>query len=168
MIALKITGLGSFMSGLFSRNVFDAFLLTEGTLRMSVTWQVDGRLQEAFFEKEVWEDPGQRPYDHIPWSSIRPLLRELIRGKKPPVTFRFVLQLKPEYMKAMLEKEGDSELLSCVGAFVLTINYKNSEATILTGISMKSFTMNKNADILWDKAVRKFLQSKEISFEPLS
>lgn len=71
-------------------------------------------------------------------------------------------------MQAMFDKEGDSELKSCVSAFVLTIRYKDGAATLLTGISMKSFTMNKNADRLWDKTVRQFLQKKEIAFEPLA
>ena len=167
MIALKITGLGSFMSRLFSGNTFDSFLLAEGTLQMAVTWQVDGRLNRGFFEKEEWEDPERRPHDYAAWSDVRPALRELIRGKKTPVSFQFILHLKPELMENMLQKEGDSELLSSVGAFVLTVRYRDNEASLLTGISMKSFTMNKNADILWDKAVKRFLQAKEISFEPL-
>ena len=167
MIALKITGLGSFMSRLFSGNTFDSFLLTEGTLRMGVTWQVEGKLNRDFFEKSAWEDPEQRPYEYITWSEVRPSLRELIRGKKAPVSFRFVLHLKPELMGKMLQKEGDSELLSCVDAFVLTIRYKEGQVSLLSGISMKSFTLNKNADILWDKAIRRFLQAKEIAFEPL-
>ena len=123
---------------------------------------------ESFFEKEIRDDPALLPYDHVAWSEIRPSLRELIRGKRPPVFFRFVLLLKPEYTKAMLEKEGDRELLDCVGSFVLTVSYRDSEVSILTGISMKSFTLNKNADILWDKTVRKFLQAKEIAFEPMA
>ena len=167
MIALKITGLGSFMSRLFSGNTFDSFLLAEGTLQMGVTWQVDGKLNRDFYEKDVWEDPSQRPYDYMSWSEVRPALRELIRGKKAPVSFRFVLHLKPELMQSLLQKEGDSELLSCVGAFVLTIRYKEGQVSLLSGISMKSFTMNKNADRLWDSAVRRFLQSKDIAFEPL-
>ena len=168
MIALKITGLGSFMSGLFSGNTFDSFLLAEGTLQMAVNWQIDGRLNRDFFEKDVWEDPARRPYDYAAWSEVRPSLRELIRGKKAPVSFQFVLHLKPELMKNMLEKEGDQELLSCVGAFVVTIRYKDGRVSLLSGISMKSFTMNKNADILWDKAIRRFLQAKEIAFESLT
>ena len=168
MIALKITGLGSFMSGLFSGNTFDSFLLAEGTLQMAVSWQIDGRLNRDFFEKDVWEDPARRPYDYAAWSEVRPSLRELIRGKKVPVSFQFVLHLKPELMKSMLEKEGDQELLSCVGAFVVTIRYKDGQASLLSGISMKSFTINKNADILWDKAIRRFLQAKEIAFESLT
>lgn len=165
MISLKIQSLGSFMSGLFSKNTFDSFLLSEGMLQMGVTWQVDGKLNQAFFDKEEWEDKEQRPYEYARWSDIRPSLRELIRGKKAPVCFQFVLHLKPEYMKSILEKEGDSELLSCVGAFVLTVRYRDGQASLLTGISMKSFTMNKNADRLWDTTVRKFLQKREISFE---
>lgn len=168
MISLKIKSLGSFMSGLFSKSFFDSFLLSEGLLQMGVTWQIDGKLNQAFFEKEEWEDPQRRPYDYARWSDLRPTLRELVRGKKAPVSFRFVLHLKPAYMKSILEKEGDRELLSCVGAFVLTIRYRDGEASLLTGISMKSFTMNKNADRLWDEAVRKFLQAREISFEELS
>ena len=165
MIALKITGLGSFMSRLFSGNTFDSFLLAEGTLRMGVTWQVDGKLNRDFFDKSTWEDPSQRPYDYAAWSQVRPFLRDLIRGKRVPVSFHFILHLKPEIMQAMLEKEGDNELISCVGAFVLTIRYKNGEASLLTGISMKSFTMNKNADRLWDKTIRRFLEANEIAFE---
>ena len=30
---------------------------------------------------------------------------------------------------------------------------------------MKGFTLNKGADTLWDKTVRRFLQAKDISFE---
>ena len=167
MIALKITGLGSFMSGLFSGNTFDSFLLAEGTLQMGVTWQVDGRLNRDFFDKEEWEDPEQRPYDYTPWSQVRPSLRELIRGKKAPVSFQFVLRLKPEYVTSMLEKEGDRELQTCIDTFVLTIRYKAGEATLLTGIAMKGFTLNKGAAPLWDNTLRRFLQKKEISFEPL-
>ena len=156
------------MSGLFSRNIFDSFLLSEGTLQMGVTWQVDGKLNRAFYEKEEWEDPAKRPYDDIPWSDVRPALRELIRGRKPPVSFCFVLHLKPEYMLSMLEKEGDKELLSGVGAFVLTIRYRAGGAVVLTGISMKSFTMNRNADRLWDRSIRRFFESKEIAFEEMT
>ena len=167
MIALKITGLGSFMSRLFSGNTFDSFLLSEGSLQTAITWQFDGKLNKGFFEKEYREDPAQCPYDYAAWSQVRPALRELIRGKRAPVSFQFILHLKPEIMQTLLEKEGDSELKSCVGAFVLTVRYKNGEASLLTGISMKSFTMNKNADRLWDKTVRQFLETKEIAFELL-
>lgn len=168
MIALKITGLGSFMSRLFSGNTFDSFLLSEGTLQTAVSWQLDGKLNKEFFEKEVRDDPAQFPYDYTAWSEVRPFLRDLIRGKRAPVAFQFIMHLKPEFMETLLEKEGDSDLKSSVGAFVLTIRYKNGEATLLTGISMKSFTLNKNAERLWDKTLRQFLQTKEISFEPLN
>jgi hypothetical protein len=165
MIALKITGLGSFMSRLFSGNTFDSFLLSEGSLQTAITWQFDGKINENFYEKEYRENPSLCPYDYAAWSQVRPFLRDLIRGKRVPVSFHFILHLKPEIMQAMLEKEGDNELISCVGAFVLTIRYKNGEASLLTGISMKSFTMNKNADRLWDKTIRRFLEANEIAFE---
>ena len=78
MISLRISSLGSFMSGLFSRNTFDSFLLAEGTLQTAVTWTVDGKVQKDFFEKEIRDDPALLPYDHVAWSEIRPSLRELI------------------------------------------------------------------------------------------
>ena len=155
------------MTKLLSGSSFDSFLLEEASLSMQVTWLLDGKINRGFYSAEEWEDESLHPYPLISWSEVRGHLRDLIRGKKAPVSFQFVLHLKPELMEKMLRKGGEDELLSSVGAFVLTIRYKDGEVSLLSGISMKSFTMNKNADRLWDKTVRLFLESKEIAFEPL-
>ncbi len=168
MKAFKITETGNFMAKLLSGSAFDSFLLEEATLQMAVSWHIDGHLNKDFYEKEVWEDPSARPYDLTTWADMRGSFRELIRGRKTPAGFSIVFHLKPEYMVSTLKKAGEDDLINAVGAFIMNIRYDGSTATIVTGISLKTFTLNKNADILWDETVQKFLASKEIAFEPMN
>jgi hypothetical protein len=196
MIHLQAEQLGTFMGKLFSSDSFDSFLLEEASIRTAVTWDLDGHLNKDFYTAEEWDDKTARPWDLLPWSEVRPLCRELIKGKKAPVSFRFVLQLKPEYlsktlhagaksvsdMSAAARPTADSGTKSAsdmsaaarptadsgtpsslpVSALLLNIRYDGSAASILTGISYSTFTLDKSAEALWDKTVIRFLESREI------
>ncbi len=168
MRAYKITETGSFMAKLLSGDTFDSFLLEEANLQMSVTWHLDGHLNKSFYDKEEWDDSNTRPYDLVSWANIRGNFRELIRGKKTPTGFVIVFHLKPEYTSSMLLQLGETDLSEAVSAMILNIRYDGTEASIVTGISYNSFTLSKNADILWDEAVQNFLLKKEISFEQVN
>ena len=50
----------------------------------------------------------------------------------------------------------------------LNIRYDGSEVTLVTGISLKSFSLDKNADRIWDETMEKFLASREIGFETMT
>jgi hypothetical protein len=178
MIHLQAEQLGTFMGKLFSSDSFDSFLLEEASIRTAVTWDLDGHLNRDFYTAEEWDDKTARPWDLLPWSEIRPLCRELIKGKKAPVSFRFVLQLKPEYlsrtlhagaksasdMSAAARPTADSGTPSSlpVSALLLNIRYDGSAASILTGVSYSTFTLDRSAEALWDKTVIRFLESREI------
>ena len=53
MIALKIVKNGSFMSKILAGDAFDSFLLEEARIRMAVTWDIDGHLNEQFYPADV-------------------------------------------------------------------------------------------------------------------
>lgn len=163
MLALKIKENGNFMTRLLSSDTFDIFLLNEATLRMSVTWTVDGRINSSFFE-----DSSDVRYKFEEWKNIRPRMRDLIKGKKAPVSFQIVLQLKPQLMEALFDKSGNSRLLSTVSSLILTVRMDEKGIVLISGISRSGFTPDKNADILWDKAVSRFLDRKEIAYEALT
>ncbi|MEE1050628.1 MAG: DUF5721 family protein, partial [Lachnospiraceae bacterium] len=91
MIALKIVKNGSFMSKILAGDAFDSFLLEEARIRMAVTWDIDGHLNEQFYPADVWKDPEQRPYDRTQWKEIRPYIYDIIKGKQAPSSFHFVL-----------------------------------------------------------------------------
>ena len=165
MKAFKITETGNFMTKLLSGRSFDSFLLEEASLSMQVTWVLDGKINRNFYSNEEWEDESSHPYPLIAWADVRSHMRELIRGKKAPASLSIVLQLRPDLMKQMLITEGYPQLTEHIGAMVLNIRYDGSEAVLVTGIALQSFTLDKNADRIWDDAIQKFLHSREIGFE---
>lgn len=168
MKAFKITETGNFMTKLLSGRSFDSFLLEEASLSMQVTWHLDGRINRNFYTSEEWEDASTHPYPLIAWEDVRGNMRELIRGRKTPCSMSIVLQLRPDLMRKILVKEGYSQLIDNVGAMALNVRYDGTEVTLVTGISLKSFSLDKNADRIWDETMEKFLASREIGFEKMT
>ena len=168
MRAYKITETGNFMTKLLSGRSFDSFLLEEASLSMQVTWPLDGRINKKFYPDEEWEDPAVHPYPLVSWSEVRSRLRELIRGKKAPASLSIILQARPETVESLLKGAGYPNLTESVGGMALNVRYDGSEATLVSAISLKSFTMDKNADRIWDETVERYLASNEIAFEVMT
>ena len=167
MKAFKINETGNFMTKLLSGRTFDTFLLEEASLSMQVTWLLDGKINRSFYSEEEWADEEDHPYPLIAWGDVRGHMRELIRGKKAPASLSIVLQLRPDLCDQLLSGAGYSRLKDSIGAMVLNIRYDGTEVTLVTGIALKSFTLDKNADRIWDEAMAGFLASREIGFETL-
>lgn len=167
MTAYSIRGLGPFMSKLLSTPCFDSFLMEEAHISKSTTITIDGHLNQDFYSKAEWDDRQLRPYDLIPWSEARLTCRDLIKGQKAPSQFRLVLQLKPEYVPATLSEEDSAGrgLSDAVGALLVNIRLDSSGLKLVTGVSMKSFTLDRSADAVWDKTVGRFLSAKGIEYD---
>ena len=156
------------MTKLLSGSSFDSFLLEEASLSMQVTWVLDGKINKGFYSEEEWEDASTHPYPLIAWSEVRGHMRELIRGKKAPAALSIVLHLRPDYCEKILTAVGYTQLKENIGAMVLNIRYDGSEVTLVTGIALKSFTLDRNADRIWDETMEKYLASREIGFETMT
>lgn len=164
MLALEISSMKQFMARLLSGDTFDGFLLEEATIRTANDYRVDGRMNLDFFP------PGERdrtmiPYDFCPWSEMRGLCFDLIKGKYTPLHFKFVLQLKPELTERLLREHMQD--ISGVKALILTIRYDGGRAVLTTGASHHTFTADKEADRVWDSALCRFLEDKGIGYEKL-
>lgn len=167
MKAFHIKETGSFMAKLLSGSAFDAFLMEEASLHMAVLWQADGHLNRDFYTEEEWENRELRPYDLAKWEDMRPYFRSLIKGTRVPSFFRFVLHLKPETAASLLKAAGQEAAAANIAAMVLTIRYDEKGVTLVTGLSFRSFSLDRSPEKIWDDAVQNFLASKEIAFEPL-
>ena len=167
MVAFTIHSIGSFMSKLLSTDCFDSFLLEEAIIRMAVTYTIDGHLNRNFYESDVWDDPMQRPFIMQPWSDARGICREMIRGKKAPSSLRITLQLKPDAMEKTLS--GDKDILpgtaEAVGALAVNIRLDDTGLHLVTGVSWKSFSMDKAPERIWDRTMERFLMAKGIQCE---
>ena len=73
----------------------------------------------------------------------------------------------PEKAAALLEKEGCSVAPSDIKALAINIRYDGSKAMLTTGTAYHTFLLSKEPDAIWDKAFKKYLDGKGISYEEL-
>ena len=165
MIALQITSLKNLMNQLLTGDTFDDFLLEEATIRTAVTYTIDGHVYPDFYPME--ERDTAAPYLLQPWSETKGLCFNLIKGRRTPLYFKFVFQLKPEKTTLLLERELPGTDHTPVKALVLTLKYDAQGAVLTTGTSYHTFVLGREIDALWDGTVRKYLSARGIPFELL-
>ena len=164
MIALQITSMKQFMNQLLVTDAFDPFLLEEATIGTACTFSIDGHINPDFYGDDV---SAETLPEFRPWSELKGLCFDLIKGKRTPLFFRFVLHLMPEKAATLLEKEGCDVDPAQVKALVLTIRYDGSKAVLTTGTAFHTFLMSKTPDAIWDRAMRQYLDKKGIPYEEL-
>ena len=165
MIFCKITDKKDFMGKLLAGETFDSFLLKEANIHSFVPYLIDGHINKAFFGDDAEDSASFTAYDYAQWKDIRPICFDLIKGKRTPTKFAFVLYLKPEAMTAMFDKAGISATESLIQNLILNIRFEQGEMSITTAVDYSGFTLDKQAEQLWDSTTRKFLDKKEISYE---
>ena len=165
MILCKIKDKKDFMGKLLAGESFDSFLLKEAVIHGFVPYQIDGHINKAFFGDNTDDASSFTAYEYAQWKDIRSVCFDLIKGKRTPTKFMFVLYLKPEAMTAIFDKAGISASESLVQNLILNIRFEQGEINITSGVDYSGFTLEKQAEQLWDTTTRKFLDKKEILYE---
>ena len=166
MKQMQITSMKQFMNQLLVADTFESFLLEEAVISTACTFHIDGHVNQEFFGSD--EDPSEKDtYEFRPWGKVKGLCFDLIKGKRTPLFFRFVLHLMPEKAAAMLQKAGCDVDPSLIKALVLNIRYDGSRAILTTGTAFHTFLLSKEPDAVWDKALKKYLAGKGISCEEI-
>lgn len=164
MTSFHITELKNFMGKLLGTDCFDSFLLAEASISTFAEFTIDGHINPDFYTKEEREDPEVCPWDLAAWSTVRPLCFDIIKGRRSPSRFKFVLHLRPDFIPGVLKGADPSLTPGQVRALVLTVRYDGNGASIVTGTAFSSFVMDKTLDVQWDKTMRQFLTRKGISY----
>lgn len=165
MLAIQITSMKQFMNQFLASDTFDLFLLEEAVIVGACTYQIDGTSRKEFYGDEDSSAYTTGPYDFVTWKSMRPLIFDLIKGKHTPLSFKFVLHLMPKHVASILSAGSGSVTPEQVKAFVLNIRYDGNKIILTTGTAFHTFLMDKEPDALWDNALLKFLNKKEIACE---
>lgn len=166
MTALQITSMKNFMYRLLSTESFDIFLLEEAVIGTANTFTIDGHVNKDFFQAEDGVNTLEIP-EFRPWSELKSLCFDLIKGKRTPLFFRFTLQLKPELAAALLRKENCDVAPEQVKALALNIRYDGTKAVLTTATAYYTFLMSKEPDAIWDRALAKYLDREGIAYEIL-
>ena len=163
MLALQITNMKDFMSKLFLKDTFDTFYLVESSIVTANTFSIDGRIKKEYFTTE--ENEERQYAEYAAWETLRPFCFQLIKGKKTPLSIKLVFRLPPKQTKELLEQSALSYQSQEIDGFFFNIRYENSIATCTTGISTKTFTLDKSLELFWDQTMIKFLKNANIDTE---
>lgn len=162
MIALALPEVKECMAKLLLSEIFDPFYFIEGEIVTFATFTIDGYLKKEFFEQE--ELPER---EYALWKDVREYCFSLIKGKRTPLSFKFVLGLSDTNIeKLLLQQELDFKPQDVRGLYI-NLKYDGQKLQCITGTAMNLFTMDKSLEQAWDKMVQKFFTQKEIKYEVL-
>ena len=74
------------------------------------------------------------------------------------------LYLKPEAVEQVLSKADITTGRDIVKHLILNIHFDNGDMSLTSGIAYSTFSLDKDADHAWDKALQQFLTAKNITF----
>lgn len=167
MIALKLPGVRVFMNKLLCTETFDNFLLQEAIICGSIRYHIEGALHTDFYSKDELEQENLSGLSFIPYGKVRSQCYNLIKGKRTPSFFKFVLLLSPSNLEKTLQQTNSSLTIQDVNAAFINLKFQNDSLILTTGISYRTFSQDKLLDHEWDTLVKKFLKNHEIIFEEL-
>lgn len=162
MIALALPQVKECMAKLLLSETFDPFYFIEGEIVTFNTFTLDGYLKKDFFEQE--EDPER---EYALWKDVREFCFSLIKGKRTPLSFKFVLGLSDSNIEKLLLQQGLDFKPQDVQGLYINLKYDGQKLQCITGTAMNLFTMDKSLEQAWDMMVQKFFAQKEIKYEVL-
>lgn len=155
------------MSKLLIGTSFDTFWLSEASVTTSVTYTIDGSLHPEFFDTTENEVLAGEHRSYALWRDMKPFCFSIMKGKKTPLHFKIVFLLSRKNTEKLL---ANSRLpYTCEDVFGLFVNfqYDGSHLTCTTGSSLKTFTLDKSLDRVWDEMIQKFFRQQQIACEPI-
>lgn len=162
MIALALTDVKECMGKLLLSETFDPFYFIEGEIVTFSTFTMDGYLKKDFYNDE---NVPEREY--ALWKDVREFCFSIIKGKRTPLSFKFILGLSDSNIeKLLLQQELDFKPQDVRGLYI-NLKYDGQNLQCITGTAMNLFTMDKSLEQAWDKMVQKFFTQKEIKYEVL-
>ena len=147
-----------FTEKLFIGNDFDNFLVSDVEICMGNSFNISGKINKSFYSDEEFEALTEK--DYVNWAHIKPICFDIIKGKKTPTKFKMVFLLSKENLAKTLESSGLSYTTEDVNALFINVRYEGDVLVCTTGLSMKTFTLDKSLEEYWDNTVQKFVDMK--------
>ena len=134
----------------------DAYTLYEGTVVTGCTYEIDGHRNTEYYNQEE-EFPKEA---FLLWGEIRPICFQMIKGKRLPLQFKFVLRAPETLVEQILSQADTGIAPEQVQALHLIVQYRSGELTVTTGTALTFFTLDKTLEQLWDRYVGQFFEKQ--------
>ncbi|MDR1700525.1 MAG: DUF5721 family protein [Lachnoclostridium sp.] len=141
MIAVKIEKRKEFMQAFLSADRFDELYVMNAEIRTLITTKINGLIQNGWLSEEEKKELDDAEF--AKWKQIRPIVYDLVKGKKIPSAV--IVNL----MKIF--ENGDKG--------ILRVQYINGELEVITAYQTVEFTLNKEAEFEWDEYCAKWLSA---------
>ena len=164
MLALKINTTKAFMHKLLIGDTFHIFSLAEASITTFNQFHIDGKLHMDFFDTDTAQQLSENGDIYSSWKDVKSYCYSIIRGKLPPLQFKFVMRLSPQQMILLPLSEPPSVPADGISDLFLNIQYKNHELFCTTGTFSRLFTLDKTFETTWDNAVMNFFRGHQIDF----
>lgn len=153
LIAGTVENKKKFMNMLLKGTDFDRFLVRTVSLRTNIVYEMDCTLNKDWFSADEQDTVKDK---YAQWLSVKPVVFELIKGKK-----------LPGYMKIVLSPSTDTTFKIHQNAAALFINiiFEDAKLSVINGSSEKNFSLDKAVEHSWDEYTAKFFKHTGIIIE---
>ena len=162
MLSLLIPETKDFMKHLLIENIFDNFSIVEANISTSISTSIDGHINKEFFSKDELETLNIENREYMPWSIVKPLCFNLIKGKNTPTYFRITLSLSEDSVENVIKQTKINISPEQIKGLLVNFKYDGKHISCTTATSLKIFTLDKTLDNEWDLLFEKFLKKHEI------
>lgn len=154
-----------FMNQLLKSELFDHFLLAEATIHGAVSYQIDGHVNRSFYDPDELAQIVEEDSEYLPFSQLRPVLFELIRGRHTPLYMKFVFLLSPANAAKTIRSVDTGFSPEDISGIFLNLTFRDGQMILTTGVSYRTFTTDHSFDIAWDTLAARFLTSHGLDFD---
>lgn len=167
MIALNLIEVKEAMERLLIQDTFDSFSFIDGSITTFATFTFDGYLMKDFYNTSDYETLNLDQQSYATWKQMKGYCYQIIKGKNTPLSFKFVMGFSNENIKTLLSRELPNISFDSVQGLYLNFQYDKEHLTCITGTSLKTFSMDKSLEHVWDDIAMKYLKQKGLLFEKL-
>ncbi len=154
MKQFEIEETGKFMSELLTGERYDSFYLFEARIKTGIDYHINGKINKDFFDSDDRDIMAAEEY--IDWKNIKPTVYELIKGDKLPLSIKLILMFNRENITRLAEMNNLPISENDIGALFFNVLYEKGKLTVTTGTSVKTFSLDKTLDHVWDSTVEKY------------
>lgn len=154
MKQFEIEETGKFMSELLTGERYDSFYLYEARIKTGIDYYINGKINKDFFDSDDRDIMAAEEY--MDWKNIKPTVYGLIKGDKLPLSLKLILMFNRENITRLVEINNLPISENDIGALFFNVLYEKGTLTVTTGTSIKTFSLDKTLDNVWDSTVEKY------------
>jgi len=148
MIAVRVENTKDFMNQLLKKEVFNSFQVRALSITTFTTFDINGVLNKPYF------DDFNEERNYCLWEELQPYALEIIKGNKSPKHIKIVFSANEQLLNMVSPKAS---------ALFMNINFDEGRLIATSGLSLKTFELDKSVDFIWDEWVSQFFNRNGIN-----